>query len=347
MKTVYLAFDNDTGTEVAWNQLPLSHLSPRDRKRVDSEIRIARSLDHRHILKFYTAWLDRTSDTVLFITERATGGTLRQYISRLSSPLKLRVVKRWAVQILEGLSYLHSRSPPVLHRDIKCSNLFESDGKILIGDLGLSTQECRAASLVGTPEFMAPELYEEGCAFGCSADVYAFGMCLLELVSREKPYAECGNAVQVFRHAISAQHPAVLDRVKDAGLKELIKRCIHIDPNSRPTAAALKADPYWSSEGSGFAEVEPMGGSLHLARQTTDAPSMEVPLRVPRDENHSVLNPEKLLMKPGRLCSSSSATTTTPSPKFSRGHLPGKPLIESMAKALGIDSETLNIFLAM
>ena len=63
------------------------------------------------------------------------------------------------------------------------------------------------------------------------------------------------------------------------------------------------------------------------------------------DENHSLQNPEQFVVKPvgSRLWSSSS--TATPSPKA--GHPPRKPLIESMAKALGIDSETLNIFLAI
>lgn len=49
----------------------------------------------------------------------------------------------------------------------------------------------------GTPEFMAPELYEE--KYNEKVDVYSFGMCMLELATMEYPYAECRNAAQIYR----------------------------------------------------------------------------------------------------------------------------------------------------
>ena len=55
----------------------------------------------------------------------------------------------------------------------------------------------RACVCVGTPEFMAPEMYEE--AYDEAVDVYAFGMCMLEMATGEYPYKECQNAVQIFR----------------------------------------------------------------------------------------------------------------------------------------------------
>ena len=49
----------------------------------------------------------------------------------------------------------------------------------------------------GTPEFMAPEMYEQH--YTESIDIYAFGMCLLEMATLEYPYEECKNAAQIFR----------------------------------------------------------------------------------------------------------------------------------------------------
>lgn len=51
------------------------------------------------------------------------------------------VVKRWAWQILCGLVYLHGHAPPIIHRDLKCDNIFinGSEGVVKIGDLGLAT----------------------------------------------------------------------------------------------------------------------------------------------------------------------------------------------------------------
>ena len=48
------------------------------------------------------------------------------------------------------------------------------------------------SSVLGTPEFMAPELYEEH--YDTKVDIYAFGMCVLEMITMERPYIECQNA---------------------------------------------------------------------------------------------------------------------------------------------------------
>lgn len=55
--------------------------------------------------------------------------------------------------------------------------------------------------LPGTPEFMAPEMYEEH--YDESVDVYAFGMCMLEMATSEYPYSECQNAAQIYRKVTS------------------------------------------------------------------------------------------------------------------------------------------------
>ena len=107
--------------------------------------------------------------------------------------VKLKVIKCWCREILEGLKYLHEQKPPIIHRDLKCDNIFinTNDGIIKIGDLGLAKTMTKefAESLVGTPEYMAPELYEEN--YNTKVDIYAFGMCLLEMLTIEKPYKEC------------------------------------------------------------------------------------------------------------------------------------------------------------
>ena len=62
-----------------------------------------------------------TNNTVVFITEIALSGTLCDYIRKINQ-LNLRVIKKWCVQILEGLAFLHKRD--MAHRDLKCSNIF-------------------------------------------------------------------------------------------------------------------------------------------------------------------------------------------------------------------------------
>ena len=60
----------------------------------------------------------------------------------------------------------------------------------------------------GTPEFMAPELYEE--EYDDRVDVYSYGMCLLELATMEYPYAECRNAAQIYRKVTLVRRSDIL-----------------------------------------------------------------------------------------------------------------------------------------
>ena len=65
----------------------------------------------------------------------------------------LKAIKNWAKQILQGLHYLHSHNPPIIHRDLKCDNIFVNgnNGEVKIGDLGLATvmQQPTARTVIG------------------------------------------------------------------------------------------------------------------------------------------------------------------------------------------------------
>ena len=87
-----------------------------------------------------------------------TSGTLKKYIGRFRSnvekiSLNARVLKSWCRQILKGLYFLHTRTPPIIHRDLKCDNIFITGGtgSIKIGDLGLATLKTQsvAKSVIG------------------------------------------------------------------------------------------------------------------------------------------------------------------------------------------------------
>ena len=55
--------------------------------------------------------------------------------------IRWKIIKRWCKSILEALVYLHGQTPPVIHRDMKCSNIFVNGatGELLVGDFGIST----------------------------------------------------------------------------------------------------------------------------------------------------------------------------------------------------------------
>lgn len=80
MKTVYMAFDEVLGMEVAWNQVKLNDLfrSPEELQRLYSEVHLLKSLNHDSIIRFYKSWIDVDRRTLNFITEMFTSGSLRE-----------------------------------------------------------------------------------------------------------------------------------------------------------------------------------------------------------------------------------------------------------------------------
>ena len=181
----YRAFDQEDGIEVAWNQVQDVLLqTSEDIDRLCSEVHLLSTLKHKNIIKLYHSWVDKKSNTVNFITEIFTSGTLRQY-AMLPPPhffanlwilmlcqwyvyplvviflryrkrhkhVDIKAVKNWSRQILRGLLYLHSHDPPIIHRDLKCDNIFinGNQGEVKIGDLGLAAilQHAHARSVIG------------------------------------------------------------------------------------------------------------------------------------------------------------------------------------------------------
>ncbi|KAM3878442.1 serine/threonine-protein kinase WNK2 [Diretmus argenteus] len=228
-KTVYKGFDTDTWVEVAWCELQERKLSKAERQRFKEEAEMLKALQHPNIVRFYDFWESplKGKKCIVLVTELMTSGTLKTYLKRFKV-MKPKVLRSWCRQILKGLHFLHTRTPPIIHRDLKCDNIFITGptGSVKIGDLGLATlkRSSFAKSVIGTPEFMAPEMYEEH--YDEAVDVYAFGMCMLEMATSEYPYSECQNAAQIYRKVTSGVKPASYSKVSDPEIKEIIGECI-------------------------------------------------------------------------------------------------------------------------
>uniref|UniRef100_A0A8C6UBP7 non-specific serine/threonine protein kinase n=1 Tax=Neogobius melanostomus TaxID=47308 RepID=A0A8C6UBP7_9GOBI len=228
-KTVYKGLDTDTWVEVAWCELQERKLSKVERQRFKEEAEMLKALQHPNIVRFYDFWETQVKGKkcIVLVTELMTSGTLKTYLKRFKV-MKPKVLRSWCRQILKGLHFLHTRTPPIIHRDLKCDNIFITGptGSVKIGDLGLATlkRTSFAKSVIGTPEFMAPEMYEEH--YDEAVDVYAFGMCMLEMATSEYPYSECQNAAQIYRKVTSGVKPASYSKVSDPEIKEIIGECI-------------------------------------------------------------------------------------------------------------------------
>ena len=243
-KTVYIAYDSDEGREVAWNAINLnSNLSNNEEalKTIKNEIEILKLVHHPNILSFIYGFYLQEKKEIVVITELINGGSLKAYLNIYKYP-RLRVIKLWCQEILKGLKYLHEFNPPIIHRDIKCDNILinKATGEVKIGDLGFSRMlksSEYAKTFSGTVEFCSPEVYQG--KYTVKADIYSFGMTMLEMVTREKPYKECdGNILSICDKVVKKIYPLCMNKIRNEKLKNFIKECLKAE-SERPNASDL------------------------------------------------------------------------------------------------------------
>ena len=163
------------------------------------------------------------------------GGPTTRLIGNLSETAAWKIMH----DISSALYYLHTRDLPLIHCDVKPSNILSSDGKYLLADFGIchradpSPAEAPAGS-VGTPAYMAPERFIRHSYPLAPSDIFSLGATMYELLAGSTPFGEKGG--------IELHHGAVLKPIEaeySDELKALIVRCLNKDAAHRPSPAEI------------------------------------------------------------------------------------------------------------
>eukprot|EP00775_Hariotina_reticulata_P010225 gene10225-10385_t len=230
-KQIYKAFDTQIGIDVAWSKISAEphHLSDEQLHEIVAEMTKGLELEHPNIIKCFECWEDEEHHCINLITELFTSGNLRQY-RNMHKHIDLKAVKRMARQILKGLDYLHAMDPPVVHGDLRCDKIYVNghSGEIKIGDLGLAT--LIPLRWEESEEDPSPEL--EAMQKDVRGDIFAFGLCMLELLTLKQ---------------LDPQHcmevPQLLTQVTDEEAARFIANCVG-DSQQWHTAGQLLEDPF-------------------------------------------------------------------------------------------------------
>jgi len=175
--------------------------------------------------------------------------------NRLTAPIPpkgtwpWKLVKNVASGAAQGMAYLHSGDPPVLHRDLKSANLLLTESYTAkVCDFGLSRLKSQERSMTGncgTVQWMAPEVLAN-MKYNEKADIYSFGIICWELLSRECPY-DGMSAIQCALAVLNRDKRPDIPKWCPPPFQALIRSCIKKDPNERPTfeqiILALEAMP--------------------------------------------------------------------------------------------------------
>ncbi|XP_026403268.1 serine/threonine-protein kinase EDR1-like isoform X4 [Papaver somniferum] len=156
------------------------------------EVSLMKRLRHPNVLLFMGAVTSLRRLGI--VTEFLPRGSLFKLLQRETPTLDWKRRVLMALDIARGMNYLHSYDPPIVHRDLKSSNLLvDKDWTVKVGDFGLSplkhTTFLSTNSGKGTPQWMAPEVIRNEPANG-KADVYSFGVILWELATSKIPWAD-------------------------------------------------------------------------------------------------------------------------------------------------------------
>ncbi len=147
-------------------------------------------LDHPNIVKF--SWNGTTPQNQFYTTtEFLDGDNLSTYI-KTDANLSIATVYRLATEMLSALEYLQSREKPILHRDVKPQNIiWDNKGRFVLIDFNVASLKENDRSYVGTNPYLAPDLLDgHKINWNFSADTFALGVTLYELVTKNYPWPQ-------------------------------------------------------------------------------------------------------------------------------------------------------------
>ena len=242
MGEVYKARDTRLDRTVAIKVLP-EHIAKREdlRARFEREARAVAGLNHPNICILHD--IGSQDGAGYMVMEYMEGETLAARIEKGALPLDQAI--KFATQIADALDRAHRAG--VTHRDVKPQNIMLTRDGVKVLDFGLAksssskpapTESTLTAALtaegtvMGTPQYMAPEQFE-GREADVRSDIWAFGAALYEMVTGQKAFQ--GKSYSSLVGAILAADPApmAVKPFKPAWIERLVRRCLAKDPEDR------------------------------------------------------------------------------------------------------------------
>jgi serine/threonine protein kinase len=213
----------------------LSDPAPGARQQFELESRWLQALDHNNIphVRESFEWDGRRYLVMDFVD----GENLEQYLHRLGHPLPEDQALRWMLPICDALQYLHTRKPPLLHRDVKPANIIVTpSGHPVLVDFGIAkahlpgmNQTLTFVRKAGTEGYAPPEQYAATGMTGPWSDVYALGATLYQLLTGKAPQ----TAVERITGVSPMARPQALNPLVTPRTDAAIMRALELKPANR------------------------------------------------------------------------------------------------------------------
>ncbi|MFN8608063.1 MAG: serine/threonine-protein kinase [Vulcanimicrobiota bacterium] len=239
MGTVYLARHESLGRDVAIKALSNEVvLEPESIERFRREGKIAARLRHPNIVQVYDFF---EVDGRHFIAMEYLGSRTLEGLIRERGPLPLTAALRLTDQLLDALHHAHEQG--IVHRDIKPANVMITDANnaaltdFSIAHMKSASKLTQAGSIIGTPEYMAPEQFDGKCDWRC--DLYATGLILYEMLTGFCPFqAETISEIMKKQILVMPDPPSEVDFTIPQPVSQVVIKCLAKDPDARYQSAA-------------------------------------------------------------------------------------------------------------
>lgn len=202
----------------------------------------SRLASHPNIVNLIDSF--ETEAHLYIVLEFCGQGDLYEAIRHGHGPLETEHVRQFMLELVDAVDYIHSMG--VYHRDIKPENIFlTQDGAMKLGDFGLATTDKWSyETTVGSDRYMAPEQFDSaGAGYSpAMADVWAIGICLLNILFSRNPFTTPTEADPLFLD-FSRDKQSLFDVFPDMSQDtyEVLVECMNLDPRKRSLEGARDA----------------------------------------------------------------------------------------------------------
>lgn len=200
-----------------------------------AEANLMKQLDHPALPRIVD--IIETDQTTYVVMDYIEGESLNRTMRRLGRPMAATDVIEWGIQLCDALEYLHTRTPPVIYRDMKPGNIMlRDDGTVKLIDFGIAREykehKSSDTQILGTQGYAAPEQFSRTAQSDARTDIYSLGVTLYHLVTGRSPLDD--PVIRPIRQ-INPQLPE--------GLEYIISKATQQDPDARyQTCALMRSD---------------------------------------------------------------------------------------------------------
>ncbi len=243
MGAVYLARDERLKRDVALKECLFTDEGLR--RAFEREALLLANLNHPALPRVIDHFTEGTGQ--FLVMDFIEGDDLAVMIVRRANPFPLDDVMRWAGELLDALEYLHSRQPPIIHRDIKPQNIKINDaGRIVLLDFGLAkgaawheSQMATGRSVQGYTPSYAPIEQIKGTGTDARSDLYSLAATLYHLLTGEPPVDALTRVTDIATEDADPLRPAnEVNPHVPSTVAAVLKRATAIKPDHRPTSVA-------------------------------------------------------------------------------------------------------------